>query len=238
MKKAAIWLVLAAASVAVMLLISWKTGIHWFVPVSILFMIGFHELGHLWMAKYLGYKTGGFYFIPGLGGMALIKEMPRFHWHSFLVWYAGPFIGLIETAVLIAVNHFWIQSPEVWFAAILWAVINLFNMLPALPLDGGMIAWSMFSSNKSSYLHHFWYYAFTAASLVFILLTMGMLWAVIIGFFGYMQRSYLIRSAEDENGFIPMTARNFFSALFLYFCLFGGLIYLTYQSILSFSQSI
>lgn len=212
MKKTIVWILLLAASIGMMYFIARASGLPWQLTESLLLMIGVHELGHLGAAKYLGYRTAGFYFLPGLGGAALLKEMPKIRWHCFIIWYAGPLVGFAETLILAIVNVFWWQSPLVWQMVSLWSAINFINLLPILPLDGGMIFWSINSGCDESFLSSFAFYFDVIVSAVFLNVLAGPIFTLLILFFAFSARNELINLWKTEGDREPMTRKQLWSA--------------------------
>lgn len=112
----------------------------WFLGVSLIAMIYFHEIGHLLTAKYFGAKTHGIYMLPMLGGLALYSgNLSRFE--TAIVALGGPVFGLLFSVVLWACGLAIPAYGAMFFnAATYSAIINLFNLLPINPLDGGQVA--------------------------------------------------------------------------------------------------
>lgn len=110
----------------------------WRVALAILAMIGIHESGHVAAMKRYGVPTSGFYFLPFLGGVALAKKHPPSHKAWAVIVLAGPAVG--ATLSLIALAG-WLATGEAWMAvlAIVNALLNLVNLLPIYPLDGGQL---------------------------------------------------------------------------------------------------
>ncbi|MGE6567885.1 site-2 protease family protein [Shewanella vesiculosa] len=108
----------------------------------------FHEYGHIRAMKHFGMKTKGIYLIPFVGGLALSDERINTRWQDVYISIMGPTFGLILS--IICVGLYWITG-NVFFAglAAFNALLNLFNLLPILPLDGGHILKSIsFSMNS------------------------------------------------------------------------------------------
>jgi len=108
----------------------------------------FHEYGHIRAMKHFGMKTKGIYLIPFVGGLALSDERINTRWQDVYISIMGPTFGLILS--IICVGLYWITG-NVFFAglAAFNALLNLFNLLPILPLDGGRILKSIsFSMNS------------------------------------------------------------------------------------------
>ncbi|WP_428848420.1 site-2 protease family protein [Shewanella kaireitica] len=135
--------VLAGASVAAY---SWLFSFQF--ALALIACLVFHEYGHIRAMKYFGMKTKGIYLIPFMGGLALSDEKINTRWQDVVISIMGPTFGLfMSIAALIA---YWVTG-NIFFAglAAFNALLNLFNLLPILPLDGGHILKSIsFSMNS------------------------------------------------------------------------------------------
>ena len=133
---------LAGASLAAY---SWLFSLQF--ALALLACLVFHEYGHIRAMKYFGMKTKGIYLIPFLGGLALSDEKINTRWQDVVISIMGPFFGLLmSVACLLA---YWVTG-NIFFAglAAFNSLLNLFNLLPVLPLDGGHILKSIsFSMN-------------------------------------------------------------------------------------------
>jgi Zn-dependent protease len=107
--------------------------------VLLLFSIGFHELGHLFAMRHFGMETKGMYFIPLLGGAAVADEAFPSHKAEAYVALAGPIFGLVLALATFGVYQFVWEAKFVAAAAAWMAMVNLFNLLPVKPLDGGRV---------------------------------------------------------------------------------------------------
>lgn len=116
----------------------WALLFDWKVAVAILAMIGLHESGHVAAMRRYGVPTSGFYFLPFLGGVALAKKHPNSHKAWAVIVLAGPAVG--ATLSLAALAGWWLTG-QTWMAvlAIVNGLLNLFNLLPIYPLDGGQL---------------------------------------------------------------------------------------------------
>jgi Zn-dependent protease len=125
---------------------SWLFSIEF--AIALILCLVFHEYGHIKAMKYFGLKTKGIYLIPFVGGLALSDDKINTRWQDIVISIMGPFFGLIlSVACLIG---YWLTDIEILAGlAVFNALLNLFNMLPVLPLDGGHILKSIaFSINS------------------------------------------------------------------------------------------
>jgi Zn-dependent protease len=123
-----------------MLFMIWiySTMFGWPFAAGFVFLIFVHDMGHVVAAMKLGIPVSAPLFIPFLGAAITMKENPRDAWTEALMAYGGPLAGIIGGWIcLIAAEYFGLR----WVMAVasLTFVINLFNMIPLPPLDGGRI---------------------------------------------------------------------------------------------------
>ncbi|MCK7633887.1 MULTISPECIES: site-2 protease family protein [unclassified Shewanella] len=134
---------LAGASVAAY---SWLFSFQF--ALALIACLVFHEYGHIRAMKYFGMKTKGIYLIPFMGGLALSDEKINTRWQDVVISIMGPTFGLFMSIGSLIAYH---ATGNVFFAglAAFNALLNLFNLLPILPLDGGHILKSIsFSMNS------------------------------------------------------------------------------------------
>jgi len=135
--------ILAGASLAAY---SWFFSLQF--ALALLACLVFHEYGHIRAMKYFNMPTKGIYLIPFLGGLALSDGKINTRWQDVVISIMGPFFGLILS--LACVLAYWL-TDNIFFAGLASfnALLNLFNLLPILPLDGGHILKSVtFSMNS------------------------------------------------------------------------------------------
>jgi Zn-dependent protease len=101
--------------------------------VALLFV---HELGHVIQMKREGVKVSGMLFIPFLGAAGAARSMGGNALAEARIGLAGPILGTLGTAVVFA----WAELADSEFLralAFTGFFLNLFNLLPVVPLDGG-----------------------------------------------------------------------------------------------------
>jgi Zn-dependent protease len=116
---------------------AWIWG--WKFALGLILLLFVHELGHFVEAKRQGLDVGAPIFIPFLGAAILLKENPLDAWREAQIAIAGPILGSIGAAVVWLVGE---QQDSELFLALGFTgfFLNLFNLLPVVPLDGGRIA--------------------------------------------------------------------------------------------------
>jgi Zn-dependent protease len=110
----------------------------WKFALLIMVALAWHESGHVWAMKRMGIKTKGFYFIPFIGGAAVATENFKTYGQNSYIAIMGPIWGLVLAAASF-VAYLITGYPMLAAAASWMAMINLFNLLPIMPLDGGQL---------------------------------------------------------------------------------------------------
>lgn len=105
-----------------------------------------HELGHAFTARIFDVHVEGI-TLWFLGGVAQFPEMPKERGREAVIGIAGPL-----TSVALAVGFHVLATSADWGSRVLFvlgylalvnAALAVFNMLPALPLDGGRVLRSL-----------------------------------------------------------------------------------------------
>ena len=108
------------------------------------FAIGFvllllvHEMGHYLMAKRLGQSVSAPVFVPFLGALINMRRPPASVQQEATMALAGPTVGTAAAWLCLLVGA---SEHSEFFAALgyLGCLLNLFNLIPATPLDGGRV---------------------------------------------------------------------------------------------------
>ncbi len=120
----------------------------WQMGLSIVVFIAIHEYGHLWAMKRCDIRTRGMFFIPGFGAVALADERFKSARNEAYIALMGPIFGLIGF-VLPMLCLYWKTKDPLWAAiASFMTFINLINLLPIHPLDGGRVLKAVAYSEK------------------------------------------------------------------------------------------
>jgi len=180
----------------------------WWVGIGLIVLLFVHEMGHVLEAKRQGLPVSAPVFIPFLGAMILLKEMPQDAWNEAKVAIAGPLVGSAGAAVI------WIaaeatNSNHLRAVAFLGFFINLFNLLPVVPLDGGRIVGALHPA--------LWFVGFLALlGLVFVRPNPILIIILIISGMELWQR-WRIRNHPEVQGYYKVTPRRRAIMAVLYF---------------------
>jgi Zn-dependent protease len=108
----------------------------WWFAVGLVVLLFVHEMGHVLEARRQGLATSAPMFIPFLGALIALKQVPHDVWREARLALAGPYLGSLGALA------FWIVGAATerdFFIAMAYVgfFLNLFNLLPIVPLDGG-----------------------------------------------------------------------------------------------------
>jgi len=110
----------------------------WPFAVGLVFMILIHELGHVAAAKCMGMPVNLPMFIPMLGAFTALKQNPQDAWIAGLFAAGGPFAGALAGWVCLLLGFQYHANFLVAIASVSF-VLNIFNMIPTPPFDGGVM---------------------------------------------------------------------------------------------------
>lgn len=109
----------------------------WRLGIVILLALAAHELGHYFAYRAYGLSARLPVFIPFFGAYTAGAVAPDLEQDAYIA-LAGPLTGLALAGACLAVgdatnDNFWRACADVS------AFLNLFNMIPVLPFDGGRV---------------------------------------------------------------------------------------------------
>ena len=108
----------------------------WQFAVGFVLLLFVHEMGHVIQLRREGIEASAPVFIPFLGAAVWAKSLGDDALAEARVGLAGPVLGSLAAAALIPVAE---ATGNNLFTALAFTgfFLNLFNLLPVLPLDGG-----------------------------------------------------------------------------------------------------
>ena len=108
----------------------------WPFAVGFVLLLLLHELGHVIQLRREGVEASAPMFIPFLGAVISAKSLGKDAAAEARVGLAGPILGTIATLIPLGI---WLATGEDFWRALAYIgfFLNLFNLLPVVPLDGG-----------------------------------------------------------------------------------------------------
>jgi Zn-dependent protease len=110
----------------------------WKYAVGFVALLFIHEMGHYIAAKQRGLDVGAPTFIPFVGAWVQLKKMPHDAETEAYVGLGGPLLGTVGALAV----YFWARETNTtWLLAVAYSgfFLNLFNLIPISPFDGGRI---------------------------------------------------------------------------------------------------
>ncbi len=114
----------------------------WVFALGFVLLILIHESGHLVVARMIGLPATMPILIPGLGAFVSMKQQPRSAAQEAQMAIGGPILGTVAAGLCYAG---YLAAPNTYWGQLLVGLayfgffINLFNLLPVTPLDGGRV---------------------------------------------------------------------------------------------------
>ena len=108
----------------------------WQFAVGFIALLFIHELGHAAVMRWQGIKTTPILFVPFMGAVIGMREMPKNVFAEAQMALGGPILGSLGALGSLIL---WQATGTPIFLALAYSglLLNLFNLLPVSPLDGG-----------------------------------------------------------------------------------------------------
>ena len=110
----------------------------WKYAAGFVILLFVHEMGHYIAAKQRGLDVGAPTFIPFVGAWINLKDLPHDAETEAHVGLGGPLLGSVGALAVYFVAR---QTDATWLLAVAYSgfFLNLFNLIPLSPFDGGRI---------------------------------------------------------------------------------------------------
>lgn len=119
--------------------------------LALVIVLLMHEMGHFLMMKLFGYQNVRMLFVPLMGAFVHGKKNTYSQKESLLVVGAGPFPGLIIGFLLMFFSQ-QLNSTLMFQSGLLFLFLNIINLAPLDPLDGGQLFKLIVSKNQEKFL--------------------------------------------------------------------------------------
>lgn len=139
---------LTTAGTALVSVAAYSLWFGWTFAAGFVVLLFVHEMGHVLQLRREGIKASAPMFIPFLGAVVMMRQLPEDALAEARVGLAGPVLGTLGSAVCLGLAEA-TGSDLLRALAYIGFFLNLFNLLPIVPLDGGramaaMAPWTWF----------------------------------------------------------------------------------------------
>ncbi len=127
---------LTTAGTALVSVAAYSLFFGWSFAAGFVILIFVHEMGHVIQLRREGLTASAPMFIPFLGAAIMAKSLGENALAEARVGLAGPVLGTAGAGVCLAIGE--VANSDFFRAlAYIGFFLNLFNLLPVVPLDGG-----------------------------------------------------------------------------------------------------
>lgn len=143
----------------------------WQFAAGFIALLFVHEMGHAIALRREGIRASWPIFIPFLGAVIAARSLGNNATAEARVGLAGPILGSIGAAACVLIWH--ATGNDLWRAlAFTGFFLNLFNLLPVVPLDGGRAMAAM--------APWMWFVGFTAMIPLAIIFPNPIIWLILV----------------------------------------------------------
>jgi stage IV sporulation protein FB len=115
----------------------------WDMLLVITAIVLLHEMGHFLAMKYYHYSDTSIFFIPLLGAFVSGSKREVSQRQNAVILLAGPLPGIVFGIILFFIDQYYsgifIGNISLQYVVLLLVWLNVINLLPVYPLDGGQL---------------------------------------------------------------------------------------------------
>jgi Zn-dependent protease len=184
----------------------------WLIAGLLVAALLIHEFGHLIAFRLIGQPWGRLVFLPFLGAIAMPRLAYQSQGQAVFSALLGPgFSAPIALGIILIVSQGWVQSDWLLKLSLVMTALNLFNLLPVEPLDGGVALRSILTKLIGEYAR----YGLLAIGAIIALAGFHFQQVVLLVFGGISMLAN-IRPRVIDHGLTPLSFRQFAISVFGY----------------------
>ena len=183
----------------------------WFA-VGLVVLVWVHEMGHVLQLRREGIPASAPMFVPFLGAFVAMKQMPKNALVEARVGLAGPVLGTLGGLGVLGL-YAWTQEPVLLVLAYVGFFLNLINLLPVLPLDGGRAIGALSPT--------FWILGVGLMVALMLTSTISPIFLLLVAFLGgpELWRRWKMRNTPEGQAYHKIEPRHRFAVGFVYIAL-------------------
>ena len=171
---------------------------------AVLVVLMIHEMGHFFAMKAFNYSNVKLFVLPMLGAYVTGKKSIISQRQMSIVILAGPLPGIVIGFCLLMSTIFY-PNERLEMLGNIFFVLNLFNLLPFMPLDGGRLLETLFINHNHTIRVIFTILSIivlaglsiATKSIIFLIIPVSMVFDLIMEIKNQKIRNYL--EAENIN---------------------------------------
>ena len=188
------------------------------LALLLVFSLFIHELGHLLAFRLMGQPWGRMIFLPFLGAVAVPRLPHESQGQAVFAALMGPGFSILLT--LVCAGHLLTGNqmvPFLYSLGIMTAAVNLFNLIPAEPLDGGIALRSVFVRIIGKNAH----YGLMAVGAIIVAIGFHYSQFILV-LFGGMAILANLKSRNIDAGLVPLSTLQLCITAFGYVAITAG----------------
>ncbi len=165
---------------------------------AVLLVLLIHEFGHFFAMKAFNYSNVKLFVLPLLGAYVSGKKSMISQKQMSVVILAGPLPGIIIGFCLL-LNNLYYPNERLEMLGNIFFILNVFNLLPFIPLDGGRLLETLFISHNHAIRVVFTvisiaaltFLAVSTTSLILLIIPVSMVFDLMMEIKNHKIREYL-----------------------------------------------
>lgn len=219
-------LVSLASFLLFFLSLSYYFQMPWSLALVISLSLAVHEYAHVGAMRLVKIPIKGVIFIPFLGAVAIGGGNKIWSsWQECFIALAGPVAGYLSVIPIFFLGSFLNAEKIAVDGSFIVIIINLFNMIPLSPLDGGRVIKTILMSFKNRMVGFVIWFIVLGASVLFLFRFVGSMRfififaLIVLAAYGEVRREWMLYK-ENRRQRAPLSRKAMFvfGAIYIVLC--------------------